>query len=59
MYGCGFHYLGILYIDNDINWLNENDLINAPFFDQYINTFYFSIISMVTVGYGDITPKST
>jgi len=26
---------------------------------KYINAFYFSTISMITIGYGDITPQTT
>ena len=25
---------------------------------QYINCLYFSVVTIVTVGYGDITPKN-
>ena len=54
--GCGFYFLGIHYIDEEVNWLKVNGLVDKFFIDKYINTLYFSIISMVTVGYGDIAP---
>ncbi|KAL4499106.1 hypothetical protein ABPG72_017008 [Tetrahymena utriculariae] len=39
-------------------WLSVNQLIGADWYKIYINGFYFSMISMMTIGYGDITPKS-
>ncbi|EAS00807.2 cyclic nucleotide-binding domain protein (macronuclear) [Tetrahymena thermophila SB210] len=39
-------------------WLSANHLIGADWYKIYINGFYFSMISMMTIGYGDITPKS-
>ncbi|KAL4480490.1 hypothetical protein ABPG72_022245 [Tetrahymena utriculariae] len=40
------------------SWLTKNNINNADWYVRYINSVYFSFISMVTVGYGDITPIS-
>ncbi|EAR98954.3 cation channel family protein (macronuclear) [Tetrahymena thermophila SB210] len=42
----------------DESWLTKNNINNADWYVRYINSVYFSFISMVTVGYGDITPIS-
>ena len=31
---------------------------DAPDFELYITAFYFTVTTLVTVGYGDITPYS-
>lgn len=38
------------------SWLTQNDLLYADTFSQYTNALYFSTITILTVGYGDVTP---
>ncbi|KAL4426566.1 hypothetical protein ABPG74_012326 [Tetrahymena malaccensis] len=58
IFGCGFHYVGIYSEQKGIqnNWLRQNDLLNTSAGEQYINSIYFTMISMCTIGYGDIHP---
>jgi len=45
-----FVYSGLIYqVENQIN--SEN-------FSNFLDAFYFSVVTMTTVGYGDITPLS-
>ncbi|KAL4480489.1 hypothetical protein ABPG72_022244 [Tetrahymena utriculariae] len=53
--GCIFNSVAK---DKDNSWLTKNQLQNADWYERYINSVYFSFITMVTVGYGDITPIS-
>ena len=39
-------------------WLQERSLINADWKVKYLNAIYWSVTTMLTVGYGDITPKN-
>ena len=45
--------------DPDNNWTVAGGIRNFPLLDQYIYAFYFSSTTMLTIGYGDITPKNT
>lgn len=40
------------------NWIYAKELLDTPDFELYITSFYFSVTTIVTVGYGDITAVS-
>ena len=53
-----WHGLGIYltYIKEKDVWLTTYGYMNDEWFDRYIVSFYWSIITSLTVGYGDISP---
>ena len=51
------------YLDDDADvpntWLLHHDLYRANAVDQYVAALYWSLSTMSTIAYGDITPKSS
>ncbi|CAK90813.1 unnamed protein product (macronuclear) [Paramecium tetraurelia] len=57
LFSCIWYFVGIQEIAQD-SWIKSNGLTDAPYTDQYITAFYFSSVTMFTVGYGDVVPKN-
>ena len=55
IFACIWHYIGTLTTDS---WLIKFNLDKENWFTQYIHAFYFIIVTMNTVGYGDLTPNN-
>ncbi len=57
--GCGFHYIAWINEGRvSETWLDYYGLYHASTAERYLKSIYFSFITMVTVGYGDIVPIS-
>ncbi|KAL4490784.1 hypothetical protein ABPG72_021838 [Tetrahymena utriculariae] len=54
-FACGFIWIGG-NTDQNNNWITKQSLQGNSWGNIYINSLYFSIVTMITVGYGDITP---
>ncbi|KAL4499228.1 hypothetical protein ABPG72_006814 [Tetrahymena utriculariae] len=60
LFACAWFKLGDYQqsIGQQNNWVAANNLANTSMLSQYISSIYFSIITVGTIGYGDIVPKS-
>ncbi|EAS06722.2 cation channel family protein (macronuclear) [Tetrahymena thermophila SB210] len=59
--GCGFTIIAYLERINDsssITWLVKYGIQDDTWQVQYIYCLYFSFITMITVGYGDVVPQT-
>lgn len=61
------HFLACLWIYvalverkyNLDSWLDTSKLDNESLTAKYVYALYFTIVTMITIGYGDISPKTT
>ncbi|CAD7696757.1 unnamed protein product, partial [Ostreobium quekettii] len=56
---CSFHYAAYLAGDDTPTWLTLAGLQDASNYDRYISALYWSMSTLTTVGYGDVTPANS
>ncbi|EDK32040.2 cyclic nucleotide-binding domain protein (macronuclear) [Tetrahymena thermophila SB210] len=55
-----FHYLAQVQHQNGVEqtWLILQTTYDSPWLERYIISLYWSVITIITIGYGDITPRT-
>ena len=57
LFACTFHFISVSSSTED-NWLSYYGLVSKTLAEQYFNSLYWSISTMLYVGYGDILPQN-
>ena len=59
VYACIWHYISFSQsAETDLTWLTVKGLEDADWKVRYVYACYWALTTMVTVGYGDITPQN-
>lgn len=55
---CVWHFIGFRLMEKSLkNWIEKAGLENTFHLYYYLYSYYWTIVTIITVGYGDITPS--
>ena len=60
-FACLWHGLGLIeiyFLKRTDTWIHAKHLVHSDIYIKYVYSIYFLATTMITVGYGDITPQN-
>ncbi|KAM3146296.1 hypothetical protein pb186bvf_001641 [Paramecium bursaria] len=57
LYSCIFFFVSSQELNG--SWIEKREILDSPVRLQYLESFYFSIVTMLTIGYGDNLPYNS
>ena len=58
IFACFFFYANVYNEFSPDSWAVRYGIQDSPILDIYISSIYYSVVTITTIGYGDITPKT-
>ncbi|CAD8054703.1 unnamed protein product [Paramecium primaurelia] len=60
LFSCFWFWVGRYSVDNyeGKSWLVSTNMLEQTWNTQYLQAFYYTAVTIFTVGYGDVTPQS-
>ncbi|CAD8187429.1 unnamed protein product [Paramecium pentaurelia] len=56
LFSCIWFYFSSISIED--SWIRFNELEDKNWEEQYLQALYFAVVTMLTIGYGDMVPKN-
>ncbi|KAL4459350.1 hypothetical protein ABPG74_017963 [Tetrahymena malaccensis] len=58
LFTCLWNYVGLIELEQNEGWMVTYSYQNEPVGSRYIQIFYYAIVTMTTIGYGDFTAQT-
>jgi CRP-like cAMP-binding protein len=53
-FSCSFHFIGVQGAEFDDTWINVDEMQHESLGRRYLRSFYWSLYSITTIGYGSV-----